>query len=378
VSRPRQLTRLERAIATAAGVLVALAVVAAVAKPLDPATTPSDVPSLAPAPDPDDPPAGAAMAPGVGAATTTRPAIVRVAPLHDAPEVSALREGIVLPVSEQRDGFFAVLTPCQVRGWVWAEDVRTHPPAAPGRPGAFHLATIVVDPGHGGGNPGAVGPGGLSEKAVNLDIALRLRDLLGAARDVDTDTGAVRDGSSYGAPRVLLTLDQDFTAALTYRTQIASRLGAHAFVSIHNNAEPDGPSPRPGTETYYQHRSSESKRLAGLAYEELVRTFGPYDVPWVADRDAGTKVRISSRGDDYYAVLRQTSGPAVLIEGLFISNPPEEALLADAGFRQAYAEALYRSLVRYITTDDPGSGFIAPYPRGSGPSGGLGTCVDPR
>jgi hypothetical protein len=118
-------------------------------------------------------------------------------------------------------------------------------------------------------------------------------------------------------------------------------------------------------------KDAASKRLGGLLVEEMRRSFAAFDVVWMGDTDAGAKYRVQEDGQtDYYGILRRALVPSVIAEGAFISSAPEEALLATAEFRQAYAEAIYRALVRFVTTDDPGSGFTTPYlrttPVGSG------------
>src|SRR5690606_21975467 len=121
-------------------------------------------------------------------------------------------------------------------------------------------------------------------------------------------------------------------------------------------------------------------RAAGLVYEELYAALDAYDIQWGADRDAGAKYRPNSEGGDYYGILKRTAGlPAVLSEAAYISNPAEEALLADPAFQQTEAAALARAVVRFITTDDPGSGYVEPYPRTqpAGSGGGATGCVDP-
>jgi N-acetylmuramoyl-L-alanine amidase len=135
----------------------------------------------------------------------------------------------------------------------------------------------------------------------------------------------------------------------------------------------------PGTETYYQFASPDSKRLAGLIYEEVVRALSAYDVPWVADRDAGAKYRPGQRGD-YYAVLRLPQDVvSVLVEGAFVSNPPEAALLDRPDVQAAEGEAVARGILRYLNTGDPGSGFTEPYPRTDPPgSGGVPPCRESR
>ena len=109
----------------------------------------------------------------------------------------------------------------------------------------------------------------------------------------------------------LLTHASDYRMTLNARTRLVTALKPKVFVSIHHNSDPDGPHDGPGSETYYQVASStsaQSKRLAGLIYEEIVAALRQYNVAWVGDTDAGAKYRQGSSGDDYYAVLRQTKG----------------------------------------------------------------------
>jgi N-acetylmuramoyl-L-alanine amidase len=257
--------------------------------------------------------------------------------------------GVVLPVAGRDGGEFAVTTPCAATGTV------------PGEPLAG--AHVVLDPGHGGDEPGAVGPNGLREKDVNLAVAREAATQLEA-------TGAT----------VVLTRTGDYRVTIQTRAEIATRLEPLVFVSIHHNAEPDGPWPRPGSETYYQFESADSKRLAGLVWEEEVAALGAFDADWVADTDAGAKYRLSSSGEDYYGILRRSEGTTtVLSEAAFITNPSEAALLATPEFQRAEATAIAEAIIRYVSTDDPGSGFTVPYPRESpaGSGGGTEGCVDP-
>jgi N-acetylmuramoyl-L-alanine amidase len=224
-------------------------------------------------------------------------------------------------------------------------------------------ATVVIDPGHGGDEPGAVGPAGLLEKDVNLAVALELQQQLQAQ----------------GATAVL-TRTGDYRVTLASRGAIVQALHPAAFVSVHHNAAPDETRPTPGAETYFQIASGESKRLAGLAYEEVFAAFSAYPIQWAADFDAGAKYRPNSQGGDYYGILKRSAGiPAVLSEAAFITNAPEEALLADPSFRQVEAGALARAVIRFVTTADPGSGFVEPYPRTepAGSGGGATGCQDP-
>jgi len=290
--------------------------------------------------------------------TTTAPPTTTTAPLLAWPALPGdgvaravtTPTGVVLAVVRANaDGTFLTQAPCG--GEVTVTGL------------ALTGANVVLDPGHGGDEPGAVGPAGITEKAVNLAIALETE----------------RQLEALGAT-VVLTRTADYRITLASRAAIATNLQPQLFVSIHHNAAPDGPRDGPGAETYFQIASAESKRASGLIYEELVRAFSAYDIAWVADSDAGAKYRPRDGGGDYYGILYRTAGvPAVLSEAAFISNPPEEALLADPGFQAVEAEALTKAIVRYVTTQDPGRGFVEPYPRTepAGPGGGSDGCTNP-
>lgn len=258
--------------------------------------------------------------------------------------------GVVVPVVSREDGRWTVTTPC---GRTATLTDGTHVPTV----------AIVLDPGHGGTEPGAVAASGLKETTVNLAVTRHTRDALEAA------------GVS-----VLLTRTGEYNVNLEVRTRLAVVLGARAFVSIHHNAEPDGPWAGPGSETYYQVASPDSKRLSGLIYEEIVKALSQYQVSWVADTDAGAKYRQGSRGD-YYAVLRQPGSiVSSLVELAFISNAAEAALIARPEVQKVEGEAVARGILRYLRSNDAGSGFTEPYPRPTPPGGtpgGPSTCADP-
>lgn len=260
--------------------------------------------------------------------------------------------GVIVPVLGPADGEgWTVRTPCN-RTTTLTGGVSAGAP------------TIVLDPGHGGGDPGAVSPGGMAEKGVNLAVARHAQEALEAEM----------------VPTVL-TRTADYTLALTTRAEIARNLEPRAFVSVHHNAEPDEPRPGPGSETYYQIGSADSKRLAGLIYEEVATALAQYRVAWVADRDAGAKYRQGRQGD-YYAMLRLPGKVvSVLVELAFISNPPEAELIARADVQRVEGQALARGILRWLRSPDPGSGFTEPYPRPEpppGPGGAAPPCRDPQ
>ncbi len=267
--------------------------------------------------------------------------------------IRRLRAGVLLPFSAAVDGWVRVLTPCEREGWIAMEAGR--------RQGAL----VVLDPGHGGDELGALGPGGMAEKELNFDVARRSARVLRAG----------------GIPAAL-TRTGDYRATLAFRAALAARAGAAVLVSIHHNAQPDGPSESPGTEIYHQYRSPDSRRLAGLLYEEIATALASFKASWVANADAGAKWRLNDRGEDYYGILRRTGELgviAVLVEPAFLSSPEEEALLRRGPVRQAEAEAAARAVLRFLRSDDPGSGYTTPLPRliPAGPGGGREGCIDP-
>lgn len=272
------------------------------------------------------------------------------APGPDGARLVVSPTGIVLPVLATLAHGWQVRTPCYAIATVSAGTPVGH-------------ATVVLDPGHGGSERGAVSPGGLAEADVNLAVARQAQHALQAA------------GIS-----VLLTRTGDYDLDLSTRAEIVTRVAPLAFVSVHHNAAPDRSRDGPGSETYYQLASASSKRLAGLVYEEVTRALSRYQVAWVAYRDAGAQTRRGSHGD-YYAMLRLTAPVvSVLAELAFISDPPEAALLARPDVQQVEGEAVARGIERYLGTTDPGSGFTDSGPRPDPPPGTGVTppCRDPQ
>lgn len=199
--------------------------------------------------------------------------------------------------------------------------------------------SVVIDPGHGGGDSGAVGPTGFEEKVANLDIGLRVRDLLAKAgyNTIMTRTTDVSPNS----PARDLTGDGRINISddLQARVNIANSAKADVFISIHNNASV---SSARGTETYYWNGAgsdSDSARLARFIQEEVKAETGLYD--------RGVK------NANFY-VLRRTDMPAALLEGAFISNPTEEQLLRSPDFRQKVAKGIYKGVSRFMGPTGPG------------------------
>lgn len=181
---------------------------------------------------------------------------------------------------------------------------------------------IVIDPGHGGVETGALGRTlGLREKEINLDVALRLKTLL-------EEAGAV----------VHLTRVDDTYVPLFSRAFFANRLPAEIFISVHTNSH-DDPNVN-GVEVFHYPGREEARRLAGLMLEEMVEAVG-----------------LQARGvkANDFAVLRDSQVLSVLIELAFLSNPKEEAALATEDFRARAASAIARAVVRFVRGEGPRS-----------------------
>ena len=282
-----------------------------------------------------------------------------------------IHEGIVMGFDRREGRWIEVVATCNDPLWVRADDVEITPAGeGAGIAGRADLAqaTVVVDPGHGDRDWGGVGPTGLSEKGVNLDISVRLRELLLSAHDVDWESGAIGPGTDVpAAARVWLTRDPsgpnegDYELGLAFRSHLANAAGADVFVSIHNNTVPTADPEGPGSEVFYAVSVEGSDRLASLIHQELLRSFSSYDVDWKGGLITGARSRIDPETDtDYYGVLRRASMPAAIVEGVYISEPEEEELLRTPEFRQAYAEAVYRGIVRFLTTDETGETINPP------------------
>jgi N-acetylmuramoyl-L-alanine amidase len=173
---------------------------------------------------------------------------------------------------------------------------------------------IMIDPGHGGKDPGAAGYK-LIEKEIVFDVSNRVNARL-----------------FNSLAKVSMTRTDDTFLELDQRVQKAHQSGADIFTSIHVNSYSS--STANGTETYYNtsYASTESKELAQEIQEELVKALGTYD--------RGVK-----QGSFY--VIRYTEIPSVLIEIAFVSNPKDAAKLANNTFRQKAADAIYKGIMNF-------------------------------
>jgi len=165
---------------------------------------------------------------------------------------------------------------------------------------------IMLDPGHGGADPGAVSASGLRESNVNLDVTLKLGRLLQAQGHA-----------------VNYTRTTDVAVSLSARARMANEWGADIFLSIHCNAA--SAASAHGTETIFFPTSTRGRRLAQDVQTALVAANGL--------RDRGVKPM-------NLAVLRLTRMPAALVELAFLSNAHEAMLLGQSSFRETCARGI--------------------------------------
>jgi N-acetylmuramoyl-L-alanine amidase len=253
-------------------------------------------------------------------------------------------------------------------------------PPAPAGPGAWidpsppltgtdRLIVIALDPGHGGEDPGAIGPGGTQEKDVVLKLAFLLRDRINAA-------------SVNGNPmRAYLTRDADFFVPLHVRVQKARRVKADLLVSLHADAFYT-PAPQ-GASVYALSQGGASSSAARwmAAKENKADLIGGLNIK-VKDADAqntlldmSTNQQIADSrklGDTLlgemrrigklhkgsveqasFAVLKAPEIPSVLVEAAFISNPEEEKKLITADYQNQVADALMRGISAYFGKNPP-------------------------
>jgi N-acetylmuramoyl-L-alanine amidase len=226
------------------------------------------------------------------------------------------------------------------------------------------IQTIVIDPGHGGIDPGAIGPSGKKEKDLVLGIALELRDLLKKNKEI----------------RIFMTREKDDFVPLGQRTRMANERKADLFVSIHANAISGSQKKKETTRGYKAYFLSQAKneedKLAAMRenaviqLEEKPQNYG-----------ALKNVLINLAGDEYLResqdlcilvdqrftgalhqkITRQPPGigqanfwvlngaymPSILIETGYITSPDEERLLSDRAFQKEIAAAIYEAVMNF-------------------------------
>ncbi|MFQ5667456.1 MAG: N-acetylmuramoyl-L-alanine amidase [Candidatus Binatia bacterium] len=228
-------------------------------------------------------------------------------------------------------------------------------------PRAHRRVKLVLDPGHGGKDPGAMGVGGIAEKDIVLAIALQLKKRLAAATDID----------------VVLTRDTDTFLPLEERTARANAEQADLFISIHANASPN---PKlSGTETYYLNNThdratirlakmenglrtvtnhSGGERDVSLILSDLIQSYKIQESVGLAEQVQHALVReLHARGSPVndlgvkqgpFYVLVGAGMPCVLVEVAFLTNPREGRRLARRRYQEGIAEGLLHGIRRFV------------------------------
>ena len=188
--------------------------------------------------------------------------------------------------------------------------------------------TIVIDPGHGGNDPGKIGINDVLEKDVNLAISLKLKEILEqndckVIMTREADQGLYQEGDS-----------NKKVADLHARCQIINDSGADAVISIHQNSFTSESSK--GSQVFYQTTSGEGKVLAEILQEQLVSGLDPENN------------RVAKANSDYY-MLKNTQAPMVIVECGFLSNSQEAELLTQEAYQRRVAWAVALGTLQYVS-----------------------------
>ncbi|MET0732254.1 MAG: N-acetylmuramoyl-L-alanine amidase [Casimicrobiaceae bacterium] len=243
------------------------------------------------------------------------------------------------------------------------------PPASaarkPAQVATARRITIAIDPGHGGEDPGAVGPRGTYEKHVTLAISRRLKTILDAEPNM----------------RAMLTRDDDYFVPLRARVQKARRVQADLFISIHADAFREPHARGSSVFALSEHgatsaaarwlaqKENESDLIGGVNLDTkdpvLARTLldlsqtaqindslkvGRQVLQGIATQNTLHKASVEQAG---FAVLKAPDIPSILVETAFISNPDEERMLRSERYQQRFAEAIALGVRRYFARNPP-------------------------
>ena len=192
------------------------------------------------------------------------------------------------------------------------------------------IGTIIIDPGHGGNDPGAIGVSGTCEKDVNLSVATALKEL------------AIEDGFD-----VIMTREEDVAlydknesnkkrSDLKNRKKIVENVNSAIFVSIHMNKYEDASVH--GAQTFYA-TNEESKALAECIQKRI------------QEFDKSNK-RVAMKTPKTVYLLQETKRPSVLVEGGFLSNPTEEKKLLDKNYQNSLAVAILNGINDFLDTSE--------------------------
>lgn len=272
--------------------------------------------------------------------------------------VPKLQTAASVPDSFRTGGAVATLTPARVSGAVLPAKRDSVGDRSLVRVFGLKLGKVVIDPGHGGHDTGTIGPNGLMEKDLALDVALRLGKL------INRQLGA----------EVVYTRAEDVFIPLEERTRIANNEKADLFISIHANSSPE--STATGVETYYFNLTSDQRELDlatrenatalssisdlnDLLHQAVLQTKRDESREFAQRVQASlwsTSLKMNNRSRDRgvrqapFVVLIGATMPSILAEIGFVSNPHDEKLLKRSEQRQKVAEALFKGISQYANS----------------------------
>jgi N-acetylmuramoyl-L-alanine amidase len=183
---------------------------------------------------------------------------------------------------------------------------------------------VMLDPGHGGYDPGAVSSQGVYEKSINLQIAQKVKEMLSPC---GIEVFLTREEDIDYVPAGVKGKITKKQIDLNRRIQMASEAKADVFVSLHVNATTEGRNS--GAETFYHFKSKSGKELAELIQQELIK------IP-------GMNRRIAKPGDFY--VINNTSMPAVIVEVGYLSSVKEQKKLQQSWYQEQLARAIAKGI----------------------------------
>jgi N-acetylmuramoyl-L-alanine amidase len=313
-------------------------------------------------------------APAVAGIVPSAPAAPAADPLGELMAQQSMRPGPQTPPP------VLITPPPPVVGTAPVRPVAPPPPVAAARGGSSSTAAtasrtdriiiVALDPGHGGEDPGAIGPNGTREKDIVLQVAHRLRERINAS-------------SVNGSPmRAFLTRDADFFVPLGVRVQKARRVQADLFVSIHADAFTT-PAARGASvfalsqsgasssaARWMANKENDADKVGGVnvgGHEAQVQR-ALLDMSTTAQindslklggamlgeiKNIGARLHKGQVEQAGFAVLKAPDIPSVLVETAFISNPEEEANLRRVDYQENLADALMRGIQRYFAQNPP-------------------------
>ena len=190
--------------------------------------------------------------------------------------------------------------------------------------------TIVIDPGHGGNDPGKVGINQALEKDVNLEIALKLKKYL-EQQDIHVVMSRQEDKGLYEE-----TDTNKKVKDMKQRLSIMEQSKPALVVSVHQNSYPE--ESISGVQVFYYRDSLEGKKAAQLMQEQMIETLQP------------VKKREAKENSTYY-ILKKTTVPTIIVECGFLSNSTEAGLLVTPEYQEKVAWAIHMGIMRYLNAE---------------------------